>query len=91
MYTNNDRSAHMKRGGSRGHSAKMAPALAYPMNRLTAIGPQLGSVCLEYTLGKIGNQGIFIDIGTAGSITLLLQSLLLPAMFGAGPVKKGIF
>jgi RNA 3'-terminal phosphate cyclase (ATP) len=52
-----------------------------------AEGAQPGSVALEFMPGRIEGQGIFIDIGTAGSITLLLQSLLLPCLFAAAPVK----
>jgi RNA 3'-phosphate cyclase len=39
-------------------------------------GAELGSVNLRYIPGKIKAKKIEIDIGTAGSITLLLQSLL---------------
>ena len=49
-------------------------------------GAKPGSVSLEFVPGEIGARSIFIDIGTAGSITLLLQSLLLPCMFAAAPV-----
>jgi RNA 3'-phosphate cyclase len=45
---------------------------------------EIGSVGLEFKPGKL-KKGIFeIDIGTAGSITLLLQALLLPCMFAPG-------
>ena len=49
-------------------------------------GAKPGSVSLEFVPGEIGARSIFIDIGTAGSITLLLQSLLLPCIFAAAPV-----
>jgi RNA 3'-phosphate cyclase len=52
-----------------------------------ADGAQPGSTGLEFFPGQISGQSIFIDIGTAGSITLLLQSLLLPCMFAAAPVR----
>lgn len=52
-----------------------------------AQGAQPGSVTLEFTPGRIDGRSIYIDIGTAGSITLLLQSLLLPCLFAAAPVK----
>jgi RNA 3'-terminal phosphate cyclase (GTP) len=42
---------------------------------------QLGSEKLTYYPGKIKGQTIEVDIGTAGSITLLLQSLLIPCFF----------
>lgn len=41
----------------------------------------LGSTELFYTPNKIEGKTISIDIGTAGSITLLLQSVLLPSLF----------
>ncbi len=47
---------------------------------------QLGSTELHYKPGSI-SKGIFhCDIGTAGSITLLLQTLLPPALFAPGKV-----
>ncbi|HLD04221.1 MAG TPA: RNA 3'-terminal phosphate cyclase [Candidatus Nanoarchaeia archaeon] len=44
-----------------------------------------GSESLEFTPGSYTGGDVFIDIGTAGSITLLLQSIVLPAAFT--PVK----
>jgi len=52
-----------------------------------AEGAQAGSTTLEFTPDRIGGQSIIIDIGTAGSITLLLQSLMLPCLFAATPVQ----
>ncbi len=46
-----------------------------------ADGVQIGSRELLYIPGKINAKNITIDIGTAGSITLLLQAILLPCMF----------
>ncbi|MBD3354997.1 RNA 3'-terminal phosphate cyclase [Candidatus Woesearchaeota archaeon] len=40
----------------------------------------IGSEILNFTPGKIKPQTLTIDIGTAGSISLLLQSLLLPCI-----------
>src|SRR3989338_9887483 len=42
---------------------------------------ELGSNKLRYLPGKIQGKTISIDIGTAGSVSLLLQSILLPAFF----------
>jgi RNA 3'-phosphate cyclase len=44
---------------------------------------QLGSEELMFIPEKYKAQSQVIDIGTAGSITLLLQSILLPAMFSS--------
>jgi RNA 3'-terminal phosphate cyclase (ATP) len=52
-----------------------------------AEGVQPGSVALEFFPGRIDSQSISINIGTAGSITLLLQSLLLPCLFAPAPVR----
>jgi RNA 3'-terminal phosphate cyclase (GTP) len=47
-----------------------------------ADGAEVGSTELLYVPGKIAAKNLTIDIGTAGSITLLLQAVLLPCMFG---------
>lgn len=44
-------------------------------------GDELGSEKLRYFPNKITSSKIKVDIKTAGSITLLLQSLLLPCLF----------
>ncbi len=44
-------------------------------------GDELGSEYLEYTPGKLDFHNLNIDIGTAGSITLLLQAVLPVVMF----------
>ncbi len=46
-----------------------------------ADGAEIGSSELLYVPGTIAAKNITIDIGTAGSITLLLQAVLLPCMF----------
>ena len=46
-----------------------------------ADGAEIGSKELLYIPGKIAAKNMTIDIGTAGSITLLLQAVLLPCMF----------
>jgi RNA 3'-phosphate cyclase len=55
-----------------------------------AEGASLGSTSLEYYPKKIQGKTINIDIETAGSITLLLQSVLLPSLFADKPVKFNI-
>ncbi len=47
-----------------------------------AEGAEIGSTTLEFSPGKIEAKDLTIDIGTAGSITLLLQAVLLPCCFG---------
>jgi len=53
-------------------------------------GDRLGAAAFEFFPGKICAKSIATDIGTAGSITLLLQSLLLPCLFADGPVSLEI-
>jgi RNA 3'-phosphate cyclase len=53
-------------------------------------GARLGSAAIEYKPGVVAPGSYSIDIGTAGSITLLLQSLMLPLMFAADEVKLEI-
>ncbi|MBI2654537.1 RNA 3'-terminal phosphate cyclase [Candidatus Woesearchaeota archaeon] len=51
-----------------------------------AEGAELGSLGLKYYPKKIVAKNLSIDIETAGSITLLMQALLLPAMFVSKPI-----
>ncbi len=44
-------------------------------------GAELGSLNVKYFPKKVAAKSLNVDIGTAGSITLLLQALLLPSMF----------
>lgn len=53
-------------------------------------GAELGSSYLKFEPGKLKAKDIEIDIGTAGSITLLLQSLLLPSLFVDKKIKLTI-
>ena len=51
-----------------------------------AEGAELGSLSLKYFPKKLISKNLNIDIETAGSITLLLQALILPAMFVSKPI-----
>jgi RNA 3'-phosphate cyclase len=55
-----------------------------------AKGAELGSTEVEFKPGKIEARTISIDIGTAGSVTLVLQALLLPAIHAPGKVRLRI-
>ncbi len=46
-----------------------------------------GSTKLKFYPGPIKGGSIQVDIGTAGSITLLLQAVLLPCFFAPKPVR----
>ena len=48
---------------------------------VSADGAELGSTRLEFESRKILPKNLNIDIGTAGSVSLVLQSVLLPCMF----------
>ncbi|MBI5881172.1 RNA 3'-terminal phosphate cyclase [archaeon] len=56
----------------------------------TCEGAELGSTYIKFMPGKIEPKTISVDIGTAGSVSLLLQSLLLPAMLAGGKVRLKI-
>lgn len=49
-------------------------------------GAELGSTFLRYCPKKLVAKNLNIDIETAGSITLLLQAVLIPAMFASKPI-----
>ncbi|MBU0665738.1 MAG: RNA 3'-terminal phosphate cyclase [Nanoarchaeota archaeon] len=50
------------------------------------VGCELGSDTITFIPGDIKNKHIKVDVGTAGSITLLLQSLILPIIFSGKKV-----
>lgn len=50
-------------------------------------GLTLGSDNIIFSPGKIKAGNYSIDVGTAGSVTLVLQSLMLPAFFAPGKVS----
>lgn len=50
-------------------------------------GAELGSTSLLFAPSKLKIRNIEVDIGTAGSITLLLQSILPPILFGNKKMK----
>lgn len=50
-------------------------------------GAKLKSTYLKFEPGKIKAKTISVDIGTAGSISLLLQALLMPSMFANNSLK----
>ncbi len=52
-----------------------------------AVGAEILSTKLDFIPGKITTKNLNIDIGTAGSITLLLQSILLPLLFSEKKLK----
>ena len=55
-----------------------------------ARGVRLGSAMVEFFPAAVRPGAYSIDIGTAGSITLLLQAVLLPCMFADNPIKLSI-
>lgn len=50
-------------------------------------GDSLHSQEVFFRPGDVGSSTLHVKIETAGSITLLLQTLLLPAFFASGPVR----
>ncbi len=55
-----------------------------------AEGAELGSTFLKYYPKKIVAKNLNIGIETAGSITLLMQALLLPSIFASRPISINI-
>jgi len=53
-------------------------------------GATLGSSELTFYPGQVKKRKLEVDIGTAGSITLLLQALLMPCFFAKNQVKLTI-
>jgi RNA 3'-phosphate cyclase len=53
-------------------------------------GDKFGSTSLIYYPRKIVAKTLDIDVGTAGSVTLLLQGILMPAMFASKPITINI-
>ncbi len=56
----------------------------------TSVGAKLGATSLDFFPKQIKERTVDIDIGTAGSITLLLQAVLLPCVFAKRPVRMRI-
>ena len=50
-------------------------------------GNQVGSTEVSFEPGELKEGNLKLDIGTAGSITLLLQSFLLPCLFSGSQFK----
>ncbi|MBW2989694.1 RNA 3'-terminal phosphate cyclase [Candidatus Woesearchaeota archaeon] len=55
-----------------------------------AEGAELGSTSLRYWPGKIKGGTVAVDVGTAGSISLLLQSIIIPSMLADSKVRLRI-
>jgi RNA 3'-phosphate cyclase len=49
-----------------------------------------GSTALEFTPSSISGGEVKLDVGTAGSVELVLQASLLPSLSSANPVKLNI-
>ena len=57
------------------------------LSRASVSGLELGSTELFFNPSKLTGGDFKIDIGTAGSITLILQAFMIPAVFADSPVK----
>jgi RNA 3'-phosphate cyclase len=60
------------------------------LSQCDAKGAELGSMELEFYPAPITGTRATINIGTAGSTTLLLQAILLPCMFAQKPITLTI-
>ncbi|MFH1440366.1 MAG: RNA 3'-terminal phosphate cyclase [Candidatus Woesearchaeota archaeon] len=74
----NIRQGRPKPGLKAQHLSCIKALMQLTNNKAKASGAELGSTKLIFLPAKITKSKIEIDIGTAGSITLLLQSLLPP-------------
>ncbi len=50
-------------------------------------GARLGSTEITFLPGKIKTEKLRIDVGTAGSVTLVLQALMIPAIRAPEPIE----
>lgn len=72
--------AKRKNPGLRAQHMNAIKAVAELCNAKTK-GVGIGSGDIEFIPGKIKTKKLNIDIGTAGSITLVLQALMIPAVY----------
>ncbi|HLD83256.1 MAG TPA: RNA 3'-terminal phosphate cyclase [archaeon] len=75
-------------GLQRQHIAAVAAVAA--LCGATVNGNEITSAELEFSPGKITGGKIDIDIGSAGSIALVLQALMIPAMKSESPVSVSV-
>jgi RNA 3'-phosphate cyclase len=61
--------------------------LAKNISHSKVIGAQIGSKTIEFYPGEIRGGEINLDIGSAGSIVLSLQSIIIPAIFSGHKFK----
>lgn len=81
----NIRAGRAKPGLRRQHLACVEAAAQ--LCNATVHGATVGSKYLEFTPGPITGRDFTIDIGTAGSTTLVVQTVLLPAIMSGHAVK----
>jgi RNA 3'-phosphate cyclase len=77
--------------------ARPQPGLkAQHVSALTALGKlceetistgELGDSSLAFEPGKLSARTLSVDVGTAGSLTLLLQALTIPCCFAPGKIR----
>jgi len=53
-------------------------------------GAKIGSTEVEFNPKEIKTKHLKVDVGTAGSVTLVLQALLIPAAHATGPARLEI-
>ncbi|MFA6072712.1 MAG: RNA 3'-terminal phosphate cyclase [Candidatus Woesearchaeota archaeon] len=64
--------------------------LAQKICNAKLLGAQLGSTEIEFYPGDLSSNEITYDIGSAGSITLALQSIILPCLFFEKKIKLNL-
>ncbi len=64
-----------------------AVKLAADLCKARVVGDQIDSSQLVFQPGKVSPGFYRVDVGTAGSVTLLAQAILIPALRATGPVE----
>ena len=83
------RAGRAKPGLRRQHLACVQAAARLCGARVT--GDRVGSQALEFEPGPIGAQlDLIVDIGTAGSTSLVVQTILVPAIAAGGPLTARV-
>jgi len=84
VHVTNIRSGRPKPGLMAQHLNAVKAVAA--LSNASISGLELGSTEIFFNPGSLNRGDYKIDIGTAGSITLILQAFMIPAAFADGPV-----
>src|SRR5690242_17671147 len=88
LHMRNIRAGRAKPGLRRQHLACVEAAAQ--LSGATVHGASVSSKYLEFTPGPIALRELVIDIGSAGSATLVVQTILVPALVAGHPLRATI-